>query len=298
MQNETSGVPILVIAFNRPKIFELCLHEISKIKPKEIFIAIDGPRKNVESDLVNISSCKSLIKLIDWDCDIKTYFSNENMGAGLWPIMAINFAFENVYNLIIIEDDVLIKSNFYDLVNKSLIDFSKDERAFAICASNLSDIRNLGKNNPLYKSKYFSGWGWATTRKKWSEYQFEPTFISLRKVITENEFNIPVGLYFWVNFMLVKYKKLAAWDYQVNNLIFEKKYYVYKTVENMAINIGVGSDATHTKKLPKMVFGNHADSEEYSPPEAAINYLNDKQWRRDLVILLGQLIRLKFKKNV
>ena len=70
--------------------------------------------------------------------------------------MAIDFAFENVNNLIVIEDDVRIKPNFYDLVNEALIDFSKDERAFAICASNLSDRRQLGKNKPLYKSKYFS----------------------------------------------------------------------------------------------------------------------------------------------
>jgi hypothetical protein len=298
MQNETSGVAILVIAFNRPEMFELCLQEISKIKPKKILIAIDGPRKDVEGDLVNVAACKVKIKSIDWDCDIKTHFSQENMGVGLWPKMAIDFAFENVNNLIVIEDDVRIKPNFYDLVNEALIDFSKDERAFAICASNLSDRRQLEKNKPLYKSKYFSGWGWATTREKWSEYQFEPRYISLRKAITKNNFNIPVGLYFWINFMLIKYQKLKAWDYQVNNLIFEKNYYVYQTFENMAINVGTGSDATHTKNLPKMVFGNNVGSVDYFPPEEDISYLNDKQWRRDLLILLAKLIRLKFKKNV
>ena len=68
--------------------------------------------------------------------------------------------------------------------------------------------------------------------------------------------------------------------------------------ENMAINVGTASDATHTKNLPKMVFGNNASSVVYFPPEEDISYSNDKQWRRDLVILVGKLIRLKFKKNV
>ena len=105
------NTPILFLVFNRPEETKLVLDGIRAIQPKQLFIAADGPRKNVASDTELCRLTRELIvSNIDWDCDVKTLFREDNLGCAKAVSGAITWFFENVEYGIILEDDCLPRS--------------------------------------------------------------------------------------------------------------------------------------------------------------------------------------------
>ena len=81
--------PILFIVFNRPSTTKQVFDRIRLIKPKYLYVAADGPRVNNSSDIQNCNQVKSIINEIDWDCELKTLYRDENLGCGVAPSQAI-----------------------------------------------------------------------------------------------------------------------------------------------------------------------------------------------------------------
>ena len=107
MKNRPFDIPILFLIFNRPettfKVFEI----IKNIKPKNLFIAADGPRTDVKGELRKCERARDIISQIDWNCKIKTLFREKNSGCKIAVSSAITWFFENVEEGIILEDDCL-----------------------------------------------------------------------------------------------------------------------------------------------------------------------------------------------
>ena len=108
------SVPILIITFNRPNETKELLSVLKKLKPINLFIANDGPRKNNAEDQIKCKTVQNIIlNNINWECNFKTYFSNDNNGCKLGVIKAINWFFDNVEEGIILEDDCIPAESFF-----------------------------------------------------------------------------------------------------------------------------------------------------------------------------------------
>lgn len=83
--------PILFLIFNRPEKTKQVFEAIRAQKPRQIFIAADGPRSNVESDKASCDQTRSIIDEIDWDCSLQTLFRSENLGCKLAVSSAIDW---------------------------------------------------------------------------------------------------------------------------------------------------------------------------------------------------------------
>ena len=71
--------PILIIAFNRPNHLRQLIESLKQINPVDLYIFCDGPRDWVQDDLQKCLEVKKIIiQNIDWDCNLKTNFSNKN----------------------------------------------------------------------------------------------------------------------------------------------------------------------------------------------------------------------------
>jgi GR25 family glycosyltransferase involved in LPS biosynthesis len=239
---------------------------------------------------------------LDWKCKLFTNFSASNFGSGIWPYESINWAFNHVEKLLVIEDDVLISEDFYRESNK-LLEYYKDQReVFGICASNISDMDAVEHSNAIYFSRYFSGWGWATWKNRWEEYRFDITKeprIGFLKLLKANNGNFLIALYFLINFYLVKQNKIQAWDYQINHLLFSSNKFVIKFKKNLSSNIGTGKDSTHTKYLPKIEI-NKINGSYDSNIHISLMPEEEKRWRksRTRFILESWLMRIRnFEKN-
>ena len=121
MTSYITNSPVLLILFNRPDEAMQLLKVITDVKPKQLFISIDGPRD--ENDLKSIEKVLKYISTeITYDCELKIQRLKENLGCGLGPRAGITWFFENVEQGIILEDDCIPSKSFFkycdDLLEK------------------------------------------------------------------------------------------------------------------------------------------------------------------------------------
>lgn len=71
-------IPIILIFYKRKTVLDV-LEKIRKIKPKILYLFQEGP-KNDEEKLKIIEVRKEVLKKIDWNCNLNTFFQEKNLG--------------------------------------------------------------------------------------------------------------------------------------------------------------------------------------------------------------------------
>ena len=105
---------VLFIVFNRFETTKQVFMSIKKARPPKLYIASDGPRDLVEGEIEKVNYIRNFINSnIDWDCEVKTLYRDQNLGCKLAVSGAIDWLFENEDMGIILEDDCLQTNSFF-----------------------------------------------------------------------------------------------------------------------------------------------------------------------------------------
>ena len=247
------NVPVLIIGFNRSDLLIELIDLIAQVKPREIYIAIDGPRPENKNDINEVEKCRRVVADIDWDCTIRTKFSDVNLGCGLAVSSAISWAFTTCENLIIIEDDIRPDLSFFRFAEEMLIRFEDDDSVQTIGA--YSSLEDNNEKFSYHFSAYPEIWGWATWRSTWDKYQFDLSIVrksSIWNTIRVNGGNILSTLTMLLSFHSVSSKRVDTWDFQLVHLsVMEQGSHIIPNV-NLIQNLGFGDKATHTKFSPRL----------------------------------------------
>jgi hypothetical protein len=241
--------PILFLVFNRPSYTKQVFEAIRSVRPKQLFIAADGPREKVPEDNINCQSVKDIVSNIDWDCEVKTLYREKNLGCGLAPSSAIKWFFDNVDQGIILEDDCLPSSSFFPFCQEMLELYKNDLRIHSIGGTNFFEKWNRGDDSYFFSNE--SGiWGWATWKRSWDEYDYfvskwkNPEVAELFKLKFENSIYKDVFVEGLND--LINNEGVSFWDYQfVFSRIINSQFGIVPSL-NLISNIGFGSEATHT----------------------------------------------------
>lgn len=242
-------VPVLFIIFNRIDTTAKVFNKIREIKPKELFISADGPRINKFDDNKKCKETRDyVLQNIDWDCNLHTLFNDNNLGCKYAIINAINWFFENVEEGIILEDDCLPNSTFFDFCKEMLSVYRYDSRIMRISGTNL--LGEWKSNIQDYHFSYYGGnWGWASWKRAWK--YFDPTMKlwedeEVRKRIKDIVCNDNQYRMIEKNFNTAYDGKIDAWDYQwLFNCMSQSGISIVPSI-NLISNIGFGENATHT----------------------------------------------------
>jgi hypothetical protein len=159
-------IPILIIGFNRPHIINKTFDCIRNAKPQKLYIAIDGPRqwKEEESDLVN--KVKEIVSQVNWTCDVKYKFSDENKGAEITVSSAISWVLSEEKYVIVIEDDIIAPFAFLRFAQEMLIKYQHESQITIVSGCNFTPIGTPNKEDYFF-AKYGHSWGWATWKRAW-----------------------------------------------------------------------------------------------------------------------------------
>ena len=130
------STPILFLIFNRPQCTRKVFEEIRKNRPKRLYISADGPRCGVSSDAENCRLARQIATEVDWDCTVKTFFREENIGCGRAVQSGISWFFEHEEAGIILEDDCLPDATFFEFCGEMLRKYADDERIMHISGHN------------------------------------------------------------------------------------------------------------------------------------------------------------------
>lgn len=287
---------ILIIGFNRPSLIKEALEDVTRLSIKNIFVAVDAPREDNQLDEILVGEVRDIVSRYESKLKIKKLYAEKNYGSGEWPINAIRWAFLYVDTLLILEDDVRIHHDFLDLNIRLLEMYKEDRRVMAICASNIVEKDNNIDDNYFF-TKYFSGWGWATWKDRFEQYEPEIKGLGIKtvfKFLKINNFNFLMTLYYLLNLLLIKNKKLQAWDYQMNYLMFTKNLVAIKPRNNMSLNMGTGESATHTKFMPQQEMFGLNKKIYIQKKDICVHKLDEKKYRKARIRFILKSIFMKF----
>ncbi len=244
-------IPILLLAFNRPDVFQELLDSLRLVKPQKIYIAVDGPRLEKPDDIEKVKAVQNAIHSIDWPCEIKTHFREVNMGCRHGITDAISWFFKQENFGIILEDDCIPNVHFFDYCREMLYHYKDDKRVFSIAGYN--PVNTINFDNYAYDYWFYPTaicWGWATWADRWQYYNDSETLynevISNKSLLQQTDNSWFGNKYKFLVDKVIK-EEITAWDYiwsytllLQNGLSIIPKY-------NFINNIGCHHpDASHT----------------------------------------------------
>ena len=72
------NIPVLILGYNRPSHIKKLIKSLKKIKPKKIYISLDGSKKKIE-DIKKCKLVKNEIDKINWNCMLKKNYNPNNL---------------------------------------------------------------------------------------------------------------------------------------------------------------------------------------------------------------------------
>jgi hypothetical protein len=168
----TYTTPILLLVFNRIETTRLVFEVIRTVKPQFLYIASDGPRWDRVGEKEKCAEVREFIRNnIDWQCNVKTLFRDENLGCGRAISSAIDWFFEHEEAGIILEDDCLPSNSFFYYCSELLKRYKNDDNIMIV--SGFNELGEFSSNKADYFFTKSAGiWGWATWKRAWKHYDF------------------------------------------------------------------------------------------------------------------------------
>ena len=244
------NIPILFIIFNRPDTAKKVFKKIQEIKPKQLFIAADGPRKNKPEDVELCKQTREILNDINWDCELKTLLREENVGCKKGPADAISWFFEHVEEGIILEDDCLPSDSFFPFCEELLEKYRHDTRIMHIGGSN--ELPDYEHPDSYYFSRLGHVWGWATWKRAWQLMDLnlkdfeEFKQRNILKNIVRNKYHRQD----WINNLQTAKDGNDIWDFIWQYTMFIQNGLSIVPSKNLILNIGFDGRATHTSIAP------------------------------------------------
>jgi hypothetical protein len=196
---------------------------------------------------------------VDWPCEVKTLFRDNNLGCKLGVSGGIDWFFENEEEGIILEDDVMPISSFFPYCDELLERYRHVDSVGTISGCNLLSNRFTPESSYMF-SRYCRIWGWASWRRAWRNYDVEmkswPEWRDQGGLIKICPNNRLVQAYFKNCFNDTYLGKIDTWDYQLAFACFRFGLFTILPHRNQVRNLGFGV-GTHTKAdtpIPSYIF--------------------------------------------
>ncbi|QJD78684.1 hypothetical protein [Spirosoma rhododendri] len=267
--------PVLFLIFNRPDTTQQVFERIRQARPARLFVAADGPRPTRPGEAALCEQTRQIARQVDWPCEVKTLFREENLGCKRAVSSAIDWFFSQVDAGIILEDDCLPEPTFFSFCTDLLDRYRDDDRVMHISGITFQARRDVTAGASYYFSGFASIWGWATWRRAWQRYTVDPAENARHVSLTAPYFNQRLR---WILNEVIT-GRLDTWDVQW--LVAIRRYNGLSIVPRISqvTNIGFGLGATHTVRKPRWLadlFTEPLEQPLVHPPTVAIN--TDADW--------------------
>jgi len=239
---------VLFIIFNKPEATQRVFEAIRLAKPNRLYIAADGARENKTSEKELCEETRKIVQNVDWPCEVKTLFQNENLGCGKAVSHAISWFFKHEEMGIILEDDCLPHQSFFKYCEELLEKYKNNEKIGIISGNNYQRGQKIGDFS-YYFSDTMNIWGWATWARNWNDFRLNVNELDENLVLNEIKKRFPEGKFndFWIKiYEKMRKFEIDTWDYQFYfSQIAKNRVFINPNV-NLVSNIGFGENATHT----------------------------------------------------
>lgn len=256
--------PVLFIIFNRPETTKQVFSAIKVVRPKQLFVAADGPRENKNGENEKCQQAREIVSKIDWPCEVKTLFREKNLGCKVAVSSAIGWFFDNVEQGIILEDDCLPNESFFWYCQELLEKYKNNSRIMCVAGMTYVEKENNPKNYSYHFCRVGGVWGWASWRRAWKLY--EPEMQSYPQAIEEHIFDdLFVGekklKESYLDWFRNAYRNMYTWDYQWTYTKIINNSINIMPAKNLIRNIGFGTEGSTNTTKPDAKFSEMKQTE-------------------------------------
>jgi hypothetical protein len=241
---------VLLIAFNRPDHLTVLIDRLREVQPTRVYLAVDGARPSRAGEGELVGACQALAGAIDWPCEVKTLFREQNLGCGLGVSSAISWFFGHEERGVILEDDIIPDPSFFPFCMELLDRYQDDSRVFAISGCNFVLPEGLSSTGAYRFTQVPHIWGWATWRRSWDEYQLDIAGwrqrLPIHKLWARSGKRLTATVFWTGTFELLARKQVDTWDGQLVLASMAANQWTATSNVNLVENLGFGADATHT----------------------------------------------------
>lgn len=242
---EFDCAPILLIGFNRPERLAAQVERLRAVKPRQLFIAVDGPRADKLGEAEVVARTREAAKIVDWPCELRTRFLDENHGCRFAPPEAISWMFESVEAGIVLEDDCVPTVEFLRYATDLLERYKNDSRVGMISGDNFYGFQS-NKEDSYHFSRHVHIWGWATWRRSWRLYDGSmQCYQTTVDAIMHNPHPTKFERY-WRKYLKGVLENPTTWDIQWCVAVAANRLLVVAPRVNLVSNIGHEAGALHT----------------------------------------------------
>jgi hypothetical protein len=159
--------PVVLFIFNRPDTTRRVFETIRQARPTRLLVVSDGPRDR-PGEAALCAETRSILNTIDWECDLRTNFSETNLGVPRRFASAFEWIFGLVDEAIILEHDCLPHPEFFSYCAQLLRHYRADPRVMWIGGTN--PITDRFGDGSYFFARSTWVWGWATWKRAWQHF--------------------------------------------------------------------------------------------------------------------------------
>jgi hypothetical protein len=236
-------ISVLLLVYRRLEKAQKLYAVLQKIKPKKLYISSNAPANSTE-----VYFCEEIRKLFlnpDWDCDVFTLFQEQHIpDCSASVTTGINWFFSQEKKGIILEDDCIPETSFFQFCKLMLDKYEDNESVMHISGTNLLQKTNSDYDY-FYSKMILPCWGWASWRRAWQKYTpLMNNWKHHQELILEDVQHKA----FWKEILKKNENELIGWDLQWMIDIWVNNSVGIIPSQNMITNIGYDKYATLTTK--------------------------------------------------
>jgi hypothetical protein len=167
------STPVVLIAFNRPRVTQRNLEVLRRVAPRQLFLIADGPRADCPDDVRLCGEVRELLGSVDWPCEVRTRYAEGNLGLEANVELGLDWVFAHVDRAIVLEDDCIPDPTFFRYCEELLERYASEPRVWQIAGDNKGVSTALFEGLSYGFAAWASVWGWATWSDRWQAHRAE-----------------------------------------------------------------------------------------------------------------------------
>lgn len=280
------NTPVALFLFNRPDTTAQVLNVLRRVRPRTLYVIADGSRADHPDDAALCRATRALVTAPDWKCEVRTLFSDTNLGVKRRVESGLDWVFTHTEQAIILEDDCVPHPTFFPFCDELLARYRAEPRVMGISGSSMR-AEPIAITDSYYFSRYPFIWGWATWARAWTHYDSGMSEWTKRRADDwlAAQVETPLAQRYWDMLFQNNYETQHTWDYTwIFSSWLANGLFITPRV-NLVSNIGHGAAATHTVNARDPFAGLPTQAMQFPlrhPDTIARNVVQD-QWNEEHV---------------
>lgn len=238
---QVEDLPVLILGYMRFDGVLECLEACFNAGIRKVYVSLDGPKDPIseERQQEGINRIYEFADLRKLKLILRKRHSNAGLAVGV--IEGISWFFEQENQGVILEDDLVLSTDFFKFAIEALEKYS-DNKTIALISGN--NFFSESSTNRISALNYPLIWGWATTKQTWCAF-IDSLHVPLNPIFNRN-LSAAVNAFWWTAAKQSRAGLVDSWAMSFSNFIRMRNLMCLLPPVNLVSNNGADQHAIHS----------------------------------------------------